>query len=313
MNQSAQDNGFDEALWRPIEPSRLYFLDALQRLKDAAPRARPVLAESALLPLREGDPLPNIFPFARLNVVLSGRIAYTISRGGRRKTVVLTPGRAIYWPPHAMTLYWWDEPCLLLGAVFYGAQTRYLMIDFPGGAPPATRTPLAYHTQHALEASGVHLLESLNNLCNAPQPNGASARERADVAAELWPGLLSLCRLHLRADQTPGPAPDKAFETWSGVQQFLRDNYTRPLARDEVARALDLHPNYVSQLCRRYTGGSYQHLLEELRLERARFLLRNTGFTLERIATECGFSSANYFIAVFRRVNGLTPTQFRNQ
>lgn len=51
----------------------------------------------------------------------------------------------------------------------------------------------------------------------------------------------------------------------------------------------------------------------ERRIKRARRLLRETHLHIYEIATACGFEDANYFAAAFKRVEGMSPTAFREQ
>ena len=49
----------------------------------------------------------------------------------------------------------------------------------------------------------------------------------------------------------------------------------------------------------------------ELRLNKAKLLLRDTDKSIEQISVECGFSSANYFGLTFKKSIGLSPLNFR--
>ena len=54
-------------------------------------------------------------------------------------------------------------------------------------------------------------------------------------------------------------------------------------------------------------------LLNQLRVNRASLLLRQTDKSLVQIALECGFRDQSYFTKVFRRVAGKTPREFRTR
>lgn len=53
--------------------------------------------------------------------------------------------------------------------------------------------------------------------------------------------------------------------------------------------------------------------LTEVRMERARTLLRETGGTIAEISEACGFADPNYFTKAFRRSNGRAPLRYREQ
>ena len=85
------------------------------------------------------------------------------------------------------------------------------------------------------------------------------------------------------------------------------------LSRDDVARIACLSPAHFSRLVRQKTGHTFSDLLNQLRINRASLLLRQTGKSLVQIALECGFRDQSYFTKVFRRVTGKTPREFRTR
>jgi two-component system response regulator YesN len=101
--------------------------------------------------------------------------------------------------------------------------------------------------------------------------------------------------------------------TWLRVQDYLRDHYAQRLTRDSVAARLNLHPNYLSGLCRRQGGISFQGELQRIRIERAKYLLSQTKFSLEAVATACGFSDSKHLTRAFNRDSGTTPAAYRRQ
>jgi transcriptional regulator GlxA family with amidase domain len=48
-----------------------------------------------------------------------------------------------------------------------------------------------------------------------------------------------------------------------------------------------------------------------VRINRAKYLLKNYRQSLDEVATACGFSDASYFCRVFRRLTRLTPSGYR--
>ena len=60
-------------------------------------------------------------------------------------------------------------------------------------------------------------------------------------------------------------------------------------------------------------GYSFQQLLDEVRLRRAKELLSDRQIPVKSIAYDLGYSGANNFIRSFKRMTGLTPSEFREQ
>ena len=51
--------------------------------------------------------------------------------------------------------------------------------------------------------------------------------------------------------------------------------------------------------------------VSRMRLSKAKLLLRDSNKSIEEIATECGFSSANYFGLIFKKEVGLSPLNYK--
>lgn len=60
-------------------------------------------------------------------------------------------------------------------------------------------------------------------------------------------------------------------------------------------------------------GVSYQLLLDEVRYERACYQLKNTEIPVKELAFNLGYSGPNNFIRAFKRLTGLTPSEYREK
>lgn len=92
---------------------------------------------------------------------------------------------------------------------------------------------------------------------------------------------------------------------------FIRENLSRDITREEVARHAGISSGHFSHLVRESTGRSFSELLRAFRVEAACGLLRSTDRSLADIAVSCGFCDQSYFSHVFRELKGMTPRQFR--
>ncbi|HEV2858913.1 MAG TPA: helix-turn-helix transcriptional regulator [Solirubrobacterales bacterium] len=87
--------------------------------------------------------------------------------------------------------------------------------------------------------------------------------------------------------------------------------YAEPLEVDDLARAAGLSKAHFSREFRRTFGESpYVYLLTR-RLERAAALLRNTDYSVARICLEVGLQGLGSFTTSFKRMYGMTPTEYR--
>ncbi|MBN1979079.1 MAG: substrate-binding domain-containing protein [Anaerolineae bacterium] len=92
---------------------------------------------------------------------------------------------------------------------------------------------------------------------------------------------------------------------------YLHQNYTRPLARWEIANAIGASEDYLSRVFHRELGLSPWDYLNRYRVEQAKQLLRRTNNAIGAIASQVGFKDPLYFSRVFRKMTGLSPSAFR--
>ena len=81
-----------------------------------------------------------------------------------------------------------------------------------------------------------------------------------------------------------------------------------------VARAVGVHPNYLSELFTRHGGASFHFTVETQRIERAKALLRtDADLSVAEIGRRCGYGDAGHFIRVFERHIGHTPGTYAKE
>ena len=79
----------------------------------------------------------------------------------------------------------------------------------------------------------------------------------------------------------------------------------------ELARMVHLHPTYFSNLFRETFGVPPLRYLGQLRLRRARDLLRSTDARISEVAMHCGFNSPLHFSRIVHKATGVCPREFR--
>ena len=92
---------------------------------------------------------------------------------------------------------------------------------------------------------------------------------------------------------------------------FIARHYTLPLSVSQIARDVDLHPDYAVTLFRKTFGIGLVDYLTQHRLTHAQRLLAITNHKIARIAFESGFGSLSRFYHVFNRESGQSLGQYR--
>ena len=99
---------------------------------------------------------------------------------------------------------------------------------------------------------------------------------------------------------------------YSEVIEWIRIHAGEPMTAGEVAGRFGYNANYLSGLVRQRTGYSLLQFIQRARIDRAKQLLLSSGCTIREAAAELGFSDEKYFMRLFKRQEGVTPTQFRD-
>jgi len=100
-------------------------------------------------------------------------------------------------------------------------------------------------------------------------------------------------------------------ERFLDAVEALRGDSFEEISLPTFARRAGLSERHASRLFQLELGTTFREHLVELRLERAKALLRDTGMTVIEVAGETGWSSLAHFNSVFRRRVGSTPSRFR--
>ncbi|MFD0674606.1 response regulator [Cohnella sp. GCM10027633] len=85
------------------------------------------------------------------------------------------------------------------------------------------------------------------------------------------------------------------------------------LTLQRVAGDLYLNPNYLSDLFRKETGETFVDFLTRKRMEKAKELLKSTRGKSYEVAEQVGYKDADYFSKVFKKIVGMSPSDYRNR
>jgi transcriptional regulator GlxA family with amidase domain len=91
------------------------------------------------------------------------------------------------------------------------------------------------------------------------------------------------------------------------VVKTMEDNLEEPLAQTDIARMTNLSTRQLERLFRKYLNTTPTRYYLNLRLARARHLLRQTSMSILSVALACGFVSASHFSKCYRECYGCTP------
>lgn len=91
---------------------------------------------------------------------------------------------------------------------------------------------------------------------------------------------------------------------------FMQSYYSAPISLEDICQIINLTPYYFIRLFKQQTGQTpYQYLIA-IRINRAKNLLEKGGYSIREVATLCGFVNSGHFATLFKRYEGISPTDY---
>lgn len=97
------------------------------------------------------------------------------------------------------------------------------------------------------------------------------------------------------------------------VIAFVRDNYTRDLSLSEAADICGVSAEYLCRLFQQETGVKFTAFIQNFRISTAKRLLVSDERKIYEIAEAVGYHDQKYFISVFKKLCGVTPSVYRKE
>lgn len=126
---------------------------------------------------------------------------------------------------------------------------------------------------------------------------------------EIFPGLsVQMCQnIHEYVEYTQL----KEVKPIRIAKQYIADHYNQQLNLESISAKVGFNPAYFSSLFKKETGKNFMEYIMELRIKNAKQLLAATDYSLVEVAEEVGYSEIKYFSKIFKRITGLTPSEYR--
>ncbi len=107
--------------------------------------------------------------------------------------------------------------------------------------------------------------------------------------------------------------PTDQDEIVTSVKVYIEKNYTSPISLQELASEVFICQSYLCLLFKQKTGTTLTNYITQLRVDKAKKMLRNTDKKLIDICFDVGFNDSKYFSRIFKKSTGYTPSDYRVQ
>ncbi|MDR0790461.1 MAG: helix-turn-helix domain-containing protein [Bacteroidales bacterium] len=109
------------------------------------------------------------------------------------------------------------------------------------------------------------------------------------------------------------PQPTKQDETVNQFLQLAEKHYKTERQVGFYAEKLQITPKYLSQITKQASGKSANDWIDEYVILEAKALLKSSRLTIQQIAEELNFADQSIFGKYFKRVEGVSPKEYRRK
>lgn len=95
--------------------------------------------------------------------------------------------------------------------------------------------------------------------------------------------------------------------------RYIREHYQEKLTLPEVAEKVYVSQWHLSKLISRVTGKNFNEILNGVRIEHAKKLLEDPSLKIWEISAKVGFTDATHFSRIFKKMEGISANEYRNQ
>ena len=119
---------------------------------------------------------------------------------------------------------------------------------------------------------------------------------------------ISLFEKRVSAAAEPEKQEERAI---TGITRYLQEHLAEEISLCVLADNFHLNPQYISQLFKSEIGVNFLAYLTNIRMEKAKKLLLATSLSIAEVAEQSGYGDYRVFTKVFKKSEGITPSQYR--
>ncbi len=135
----------------------------------------------------------------------------------------------------------------------------------------------------------------------------ASAKNGSDLVTVQTEMIIRLTQAVADSRKLSGYSP-----VIRNLLQSLESNYSQPYSLEDLAKRVHVSEEHLSRQFKKEVGSTLTTYIGDLRIKKAAEMLRTTQLSISEIAMYVGYSDSNYFVKVFKKRYGMTPSAYRS-
>jgi len=120
-------------------------------------------------------------------------------------------------------------------------------------------------------------------------------------------GLLLLI-LHKLIAEKNNQASNKNVEQ---IKAYISQNYYKPITLEHIADTISLSPVYCGAIFKKHESYSVSYYINKIRVNQSIMLMQKSSLNISEIAFQIGYNDTYYFSKVFKKMTGMTPSNYR--
>ena len=153
------------------------------------------------------------------------------------------------------------------------------------------------------EYSGVEYLYGTGNVYSTFKEMSASYKDSVET----------LKMNHQTEIRQPDESADKIQDYVERTKQYIEVWFRKDISLSDCAQSVGISPYYLSHIFKERTGMTFIEYLSGVRVGEAKRLCAETDMTINEISEQCGYMNVTYFCKVFKRMTGMTISEFRKK
>lgn len=94
------------------------------------------------------------------------------------------------------------------------------------------------------------------------------------------------------------------------IIQYLHQNINNKVSLDELSEVVQLAPTYLSRAFKKTTGYSVIEFFNKIKIDKSKELMLENDKKVKEVAQALGFTDEFYFSRLFKRIEGISPSEF---